>query len=122
MFLSRAASLIAPQTVQGVLTSAPVELASLQRHGFVVVNSNPTEGQVAAKLEQSADDETWTDVGHGETLVSGIAVLDYSLVPAQRASSQTLYLRCTLKATAGKHVTASAVVVPVAQSAPVYRK
>jgi hypothetical protein len=117
MFISRAASLIAPQTISGPLASAPVELTIMQRHGFVVVATDPKGGQVTGILEQSHDDELWAALGT-ETLVSGVAVIDYKVTPEGRGSGRTIYLRCTLRPLAGKNVTVSAVVVPVAPVAP----
>lgn len=122
MFIARAASLIIPQAFQGTLTSDTVELAALQRHGFVCVNVDPRDGQITAILQTSTDDETWADLAANESIVIGCAVIDYTLMPVARAGSQTLYLRVILKAPAGKRVTASAVVVPVAQSTPHVRR
>ena len=121
MFIARAANLIAPQTIAGPLSSAPVELTIMQRQGFVIIATDPKKGEVTAILEQSHDDELWSVLGT-ETLVAGVAVIDYQLKPETRNNGQTIYLRTTVRPLKGKNVTVSAVVVPVPQTAPAFRR
>jgi len=117
--LARAAVLIAPGPVSGRMTSAPVELAPLQRNGIIVISTDPKGGAVTVHVQHSEDAESWSENQPATLAPGGAAIIDYAL---PRGSGLPLFLRVEVTTTHDKPVPLSAIVVPTSQSAPHIRK